>query len=103
MSWPDNGPMKTQFHTIHIVNGLSLRRIADSIFNSKVKYGLQLCGKVRTSELHQKQGYLMEIQKIQNKLFRLLNNSTIKDKIPTKNIANDLNMLSVMKVFFLGF
>ena len=40
----------------------------------------------------------MEIQKVQNKLFRLLNNSTIKDKIPTKNIANDLNMLSVNQI-----
>ena len=40
----------------------------------------------------------MEIQKVQNKLFRLLNNSNIKDKIPTKNIANDLNMLSVNQI-----
>ena len=80
------------------MNEVSLKRIADSIFNSKIRYGLQLCGTVRTSELDSKQGSLMEIQKVQNKLFRILNNSTIKDKIRTKSIASELKMLSVNQI-----
>ena len=80
------------------LNNASLRRIADSIFNSKIRYGLQLCGKVRTTELDPKQGSLMAMQKVQNKLFRVLNNSSLKDRIRTKSIANELNMLSVNQI-----
>ena len=107
LSWNDHiantiNALRKRFFLItrlrHKVNGLSLRRIADSIFNLKVRYGLQMCGKARTNERDIKQGYLIDIQKVQNKLFRLLHNSTIKDKIPTKNIANDLNMLSVNQI-----
>ena len=37
-------------------------------------------------------------KKVQNKLFRILNNTTINDKIRTKNIAQDLNMLSTNQI-----
>ena len=36
--------------------------------------------------------------KVQNKMFRLLNNTRIKDKISTKSIMANLNMLSVNQV-----
>ena len=80
------------------LNGLSLKRISESLFNSKIRYGLLLCGKVRQFDQDPKQGLLHEIQLIQNKLFRTLNNSTLKDKIRTKNIAQDLNMLSTNQI-----
>ena len=76
----------------------SLKRIADSIFNSKLRYGIQLCGKVRNLDSDPSQGILDDLQKVQNKLFRLLNNSRISDKINTKSIAIDLNMLSVNQI-----
>ena len=76
----------------------SVKRIADSIFNSKLRYGIQLCGKVRIQDNDPCQGYLEELQKIQNKMFGLLNNSRIKDKIRTKTICQDLKMLSVNQI-----
>ena len=75
-----------------------MKRIADSIFNSKLRYGIQLCGKVRIQDNDPCQGYLEELQKIQNKMFGLLNNSRIKDKIRTKTICQDLKMLSVNQI-----
>ena len=76
----------------------SLKRVADSIFNSKLRYGIHLCGMVRTTDLDSRQSVLEDIQKIQNKLFRLLNNTRISDKISTKSIATNLNMLSVNQI-----
>ena len=80
------------------LNAVSLKRISDSIFNSKIRYGLQLCGKVRIHDSDSKQGFLMNIQKIQNKMFRILNNCSLKDKISTKSIASELKMLSVNQI-----
>ena len=40
----------------------------------------------------------MNIQKIQNKMFRILNNCTLKDKISKKSIASELKMLSVNQI-----
>ena len=39
-----------------------------------------------------------DLQKVQNKLFRLLNNTRISDKINTKSIALNLKMLSVNQI-----
>ena len=77
----------------------SLRRIADSLFNSKLRYGIHLCGKIRTQDSDARCGLLDDLQKIQNKLFRLLNNTRISDKINTVTIANNLKMLSVNQLF----
>ena len=76
----------------------SLKRISDSIFNSKLRYGIHLCGKVRSDDSESRQGVLDDLQKVQNKLFRLLNNTRISDKICTKHIASNLNMLSVNQI-----
>ena len=51
-----------------------------------MRYGIHLYGKVRTTEEDTTQGVMGEIQKAQNKMLRLLNNSRIKDKICTKSI-----------------
>ena len=80
------------------ISQISLKRIADSIFNSKLRYGIHLCGKVRLNESDPRQGTLDELQKVQNKLFRILNNSRISDKISTKSIALKLNMLTVNQI-----
>ena len=74
------------------------KKIADSIFNSKLRYGIHLCGKVRNLDSDPSQGTLDDLQKVQNKLFRLLNNSRISDKINTKSFAMDLNMLNVNQI-----
>ena len=80
------------------LDGKSLRRIADSLFNSKLRYGIHLCGKIRTQDSDARHGLLDDLQKTQTKLFRLLNNTQICDKINTVTIANNLKMLSVNQI-----
>ena len=76
----------------------SLKRIADSIYNSKLRYGIHLCGKVRNLESDPSQRMMESLQKSQNKMFRMLNETRISDKINTKSIALHLNMLSVNQI-----
>ena len=72
---------------------------ADSIFNSKIRYGLQLMGKVRSqSEDGGKQKDSKVIQLMQNKMVRLLNNVKISDKQSTISLFKNVNMLSVNQI-----
>ena len=69
--------------------------MANSIFQSKIRYGLQLLGKVRWKTEDPVQGDLNAIQKVQNKMLWLLNNSRLIEKISTKTLLKNVNMLSV--------
>ena len=73
----------------------STYKIADSLFNSKIRYGLQLLGKVRVNEVDETQEWLKNVQLMQNKLARFLNGTLVKDKISTLSILEKFNMLSV--------
>ena len=77
------------------LNKQSLRKVAEAIFTSKIRYGLQLLGKVRVKINDPKQGDLDSIQKIQNKLIRMLNNVTLVDRQSTKSLLSNIDMLSV--------
>ena len=83
---------KTLRRLKNFVNKEALKKIADSIFTSKVRYGLQLLGKIRWSDQDSKQGDLQEIQALHNKMLRLLNGSTIDDKVSTKSLLANLNL-----------
>ena len=50
------------------VNNKSLTKIADSLFTSKIIYGIQLLGKTRLNTEDVKNEELECIQKVQNKL-----------------------------------
>ena len=54
--------------------------------------------KSKKSRFGSETGIPNEYPKIQNKMFRILNNCTLKDKISTKNIACELKMLSVKQI-----
>ena len=73
----------------------SVLKVVDGLFPSKIRYGLQLLGKVRMTSEDAECADLKAIQLIQNKLLRSLNNTKIKDKISTKSILGKFNMLSV--------
>ena len=77
------------------LNKKSLIRIAESIFTSKLRYGLQLMGKIRWLDSDSKNNELMSLQKVQNRMTRLLNNAKISDKINTKTLLANINGLSV--------
>ena len=72
-----------------------LNRIVDSLYTSKLRYGLQLLGKVRTSDEDSTNGLLAKLQVSQNKLARFLNGSSLVDKICNKEIYKNINLLSV--------
>ena len=77
------------------INKNALLKIVDGLFTSKIRYGLQLMGKVRRTEDEPKNAELMAIQKVQNKLIRMLNNTKISDRVSSAELLERLGMLSV--------
>ena len=77
-----------QMHTLHA------HRIS-----SKLKYGLQLIGKIRWSVSDTQNGDLLSLQKVQNKLARFLNNKRISDKISIKSLMANIGFLSVNQIY----
>ena len=47
-----------------------MKRVADSLYTSKIRYGIQLFGKVRLSENDQTKALLESLQLTQNKCAR---------------------------------
>ena len=70
-------------------------KLVDGLFMSKVRYGLQLYGKVRRSEDSPRCEDYKSIQKVQNDLMRYLTGSQLKDKVSIRSLLDKLNMVSV--------
>ena len=75
-----------------------LRKVAESLFNSKIRYGLQLCGKIRWKESDTTTKLMKDLQISQNKMLRLLNNTRICDKVSTASLLQKFNMMSVNQI-----
>ena len=73
----------------------SITRVVDGLLTSKICYGLQLYGKVRTKKEDLKCADFKSIQILQNDLLRFLNGSKIKDKMSIKFLLNKFGALSV--------
>ena len=65
------------------------------LYTSKIRYGLQLLGKVRIDDQDSTSNLLNKIQVTQNKFVRFMGNKSLLDKIPTKTLFEDTNLLSV--------
>ena len=72
-----------------------LIQLAQAIWMSKMRYGLQLCTNVRTEEPERKNANMKSLQVAQNKLMRLLTNSSYKDLTSTKELLEKSGLLSV--------
>ena len=72
-----------------------LRRIVDSLWTSKLRYGLQLWATVRMEDMDSRKSIIVEVQKAQNKLLRVLERKRISDKTPVKEMLDNQKMLSV--------
>ena len=72
-----------------------LRKVAESLFNSKIRYGLQMCGKIRWKDSDPTPKLMKDLQQSQNKMLRLLNGSRLSDKISTASLLVKFNMLFV--------
>ena len=77
------------------INVDRLRKVANSIWSSKLRYGLQLYAKVRTNLQDQLNPNIEKLQVAQNKLARVLENVNLSDKMPTKTLLANQKMLSV--------
>ena len=73
----------------------SVIKVVDSLFISKIRYGLQLLRKVRLYNEDPECGDIKAIQLVQNKLQRALNNTKIKDQISTKSLLEKFGFMSV--------
>ena len=70
-------------------------KLVDGLFTSKLRYGLQLMGKVRTSIEDTVGAEFKDIQLIQNNLLRTLNGTKIKDKVSIASMLDKFKMQSV--------
>ena len=64
----------------------------DGLFTSKIRYGLQLYGKVRFESQDPVNGDLKDIQIVQNKMMRSLLGKKISDKVHTEDLLKTTNI-----------
>ena len=73
----------------------SIKKIVDSLYTSKLRYGLPLFGKIKWNENDVQEKWLMDLQLNQNKMLRYMNGSKISDRISTVSMMNKFENLSV--------
>ena len=69
--------------------------IVHCLWMSKLRYGLQLCTKTRLLSTDKTQISLKSLQSTQNRMLRMLNGTTIKDKINSGILLEKFGLLSV--------
>ena len=69
----------------HLSNSFLLK-LVDCLFMSKIRYGLQLIGKVRLTESDPSNKDIENIQKVQNKLLRMLTKTKLMDMVSTATL-----------------
>ena len=72
--------------------------IVHSLWISKLRYGLQLCTKVRLMENDPTTANMKALQLTQNRMLRAINNSQIKDRISTESLLEKFALLSVNRL-----
>ena len=72
-----------------------MMNVVHSLWVSKLRYGLQLCTRVQLTTEERKPALMKSLQQTQNRLLRLLNNSKVSDKISTKSMLEQFQLLSV--------
>ena len=70
-------------------------KIVQCLWMSKLRYGLQLCNRVRLSNSDPKNVSMNSLQVAQNKMLRMLNGSSLKDHIHTSSILQKFNLPAV--------
>ena len=80
------------------INPDRLKKVANGIWTSKLRYGLQLYSKVRTNCQDPTNLNMDRLQVSQNKLARVLENVQLKDRTPTLTLLTNQKMLSVNQI-----
>ena len=69
--------------------------MVDGLFTSKIRYGLQLYGLVRSKNSDPICEDLKSIQLVQNKLLRSLNGTKLSDRVSNRSLLEKFNILSI--------
>ena len=69
--------------------------VVHSLWMSKLRYGLQLCNKVRMTQVEASCQNMKAVQLSQNKMIRMLDRVSLKEHITTESILNKYNLPSV--------
>ena len=77
------------------IGNKKVKKILDSLYTSKLRYGLPLMGKIRWNNEDVLTKEFEDIQKNQNKMMRFFNKTKISDKISSISILEKYNQLSV--------
>ena len=75
-----------------------LRRIADSLYTSKIRYGVQLYGKVRLTVTEPTDSLIEGLQITQNKFARFIHGSSLLDRSNTSTIYKETQLFSVNQI-----
>ena len=70
-------------------------KVVQSLWMSKLRYGLQLCNTVRMSETDPSSAGMKAAQVAQNKMIRMVENVSLKEHIPSRNMLEKNGLLSV--------
>ena len=73
----------------------SVIKLVDGLFTSRLRYGIQLLGKVRISTEDPVGAEFRAIQLVQNNLLRTLNGTKIKDMVSISSMLDKFSMQSV--------
>ena len=76
----------------------ALFKVVDGIFTSKIRYGIQLFGKMRRCEEDPLNEDFEHIQKIQNKMMRIITGTKLQDRVSTKTLLSLTNCISVNQI-----
>ena len=71
------------------------KKLVNSLWMSKLRYGLQLCSRVRTTEADVRSKNMRTAQIAQNKMLRLLDGSTLKDHRKIEDMLEKADLPSV--------
>ena len=75
-----------------------LKKVADSLYTSTIRYGIQLFGKVRLNKSDPTDSLLESLQVTQNCFARFMHGTKLTDHINTAKIFGELNILSVNQI-----
>ena len=70
-------------------------KVVQSLWMSKLRYGLQLCNKVRLNESDPTGEHMRSTQIAQNKMIRMVENVSLKEHIKSADMLKKNNLLSV--------
>ena len=75
-----------------------LKNVASALWLSKARYGLQLCGQVRTHSTAPTNSNLLSLQRAQNKMLRVILNKPYGDQTSAESLLGEAGFKSINQI-----